>query len=207
MASQLTGGQMMKRLTKRRPARRAVLITSAVVIALVIAGSLAAFATAASVTPETVESWASGNAQVECQRAGCTFAEYAFKVEPWDEGDPSGTYAATGGASISITAHASGGEYKSFDWSISQGYVVHCVIVKAGTGALIYRYGEEGATGDSGLVGYANKGISHATFCYSKKPAPTGDLTITKQIVEAPNPDWNANKLSHNVTVPAPSNK
>lgn len=125
-----------------------------------------AVALAASVTPVVYDNWASGDAYEECGLAGCT-ATFAYKVEPWDDGDPSKDYNADGGAVITITAYEDEDEYKTFDWSISDGYVVHCVIVKAGTGALVYEYGTAGATDDTNLWAYDNKGVSHATFCYS----------------------------------------
>ncbi|NLF01628.1 MAG: hypothetical protein GX601_11695, partial [Anaerolineales bacterium] len=194
----------MKRRAKQTSARRLTVILSALVIALALVGSMAAMAIAAD-TVETRDSWQSGNASFECAQAGCTFSEFAYKVEPWDAGDPSGTYSAPGGASISITARGSGGEYKSFDWSISDGFVVHCVIVKAGTGALIYRYGEDGATSDGGLQGYQGKAVSHATFCYSKVTPQTGSLEITKTIVDAPDDTWGPEDFSITVTGPDPA--
>jgi hypothetical protein len=144
---------------EERTMKRKMLIASLVV---------AAVAVAASVVPVVYDSWTAGKAWDECQDAGCTASDFAYKVEPWDDGNPSGSYDADGGAVIAITAYEDENEYKTFDWSISTGYVVHCVIVKAGTGALVYEYGMDGVTGDTNVWAYQNKGVSHATFCYSK---------------------------------------
>lgn len=135
---------------------------------LIVSLFVGAVALAASVVPDEYDPWKPGDAYFECEQAGCTASDFAYKVEPWDEGDPSGDYVADGGAVITIDAYEDEGEYKTFDWSISSGYVVHCVIVKAGTGALVYKYGTDGTTSDSDLWAYLNKGVSHATFCYSK---------------------------------------
>jgi hypothetical protein len=141
------------------------------ILALVL---VLAFSTVAlAVTPEGPIDWDSASATVECARIGDY--DFAYKVEPWDAGDPSGDYTHEG-QTIGITAYGAGGEYRTFDWEASP-YPLGAVIVKAGTQALIYSY--SGASSDTGLYAPDGKAVSHATFCWN---APTGyeELTVRK---------------------------
>jgi hypothetical protein len=118
----------------------------------------------ASVTPELIDPWdPSGGADAECGRAtGCGCGD-AYKVDPWT---PSGF--THDGQTITIS-----GDAKTFDWTSTKH--VCCVIVKAGTGAYIFRY-PGGSYGDNGLYAPQNKDISHVTFCWD----PTDTTTTTE---------------------------
>jgi hypothetical protein len=121
-----------------------VLVTSSVVLA-------------ASVTPVLVDPWKSGDAYFECEQAGST-ADYAYKFDDWD-----GTTPLTGeeaGNTITI----SNADMYTFDWASE--WPVDVVIVKAGTGALLYWY--YGAYSDTYLWAPYDKEISHATFCFNE---------------------------------------
>jgi hypothetical protein len=140
-------------------------------------GLVLAFSTvvlAASVTPELYDPWESGDAYFECSQIEGEY-EFAYKVEPWDAGDPSGSYTHEG-QTIGITAYGAGGEYKTFDWEVSP-YPLGAVIVKAGTKALVYYYG--GVASDTGLYAPDGKAISHATFCWNA-PTDYEELTVSK---------------------------
>ena len=144
---------------------------------LLIFGLLLSFgsmASAASVVPELVDPWTSGNAEFECAQIGAG-TDFAYKIEPWDAGDPSGPYLSAGNT-ISITAYEDDGEYKTFDWESI--YPVFAVIVKAGTKAYVYEY--DGAYSDTGLYAPGSKGISHATFCFNQPEPELGTLTVNK---------------------------
>lgn len=131
--------------------------TIIVLIAMLAVGSTVL---AASVEPVLVDPWQSGNAEFECEQAGCE-GDYAYKIDEWDEENGmDGTYPTDEGNIITI----SNSDGKTFDWASE--YPVDCVIVKAGTGAYIYRY--DGAYNDTGLVAPEGKDISHVTFCYSE---------------------------------------
>jgi hypothetical protein len=122
------------------------------------------FEVMAAVEPVLIENWQSGDAAFECGQAGPCGA-FAYKVDEWDEDKGmDGTYTHVG---ATITISNSNG--KTFDWSISAGYTVCKVIVKASTGALIYSY--EDATSDAGLVAPEGKDISHVTFCFNETDA------------------------------------
>jgi hypothetical protein len=140
-------------------------------VALLFAGATGVMA--ASVTPETIDPWQSGDANVECAQAnqGTNCGEFAHKVDNWGAGGKDGTYEH---ADATITISDSDG--KTFDWSISDGYSVCAVIVKGGDAANIYYY-PPGTTSDSGLVAPPNTNtpdpadtfdISHVSFCFSK---------------------------------------
>ncbi len=138
------------------------------------------FTSNASVTPETVDPWQSGNAQSECQQAGCR-CPYAYKIDDWGENGMDGSYDTGVGNTITI----SGSDGYRFDWSSP--WPVCCVIVKGGTGANIFRYG--GAYGDGGLYapsrpagspGSPTYGISHVTFCFGPCEDERGSISGTK---------------------------
>ncbi len=105
--------------------------------------------------PVVYNDWKAGNAAFECGQIPGTYT-HAFKV---DAAAPNGTWVAEGNT---ITISNSNG--KVFDWSALYG--IGAVIVKAGTGANVWFYDPK-STGDTGLYGYANKDISHVTFCWS----------------------------------------
>jgi hypothetical protein len=132
----------------------------------------------ASVEPELHEDWESGNAAFECGQIG-SGGDFAYKVEPWDEGDPSGDYTYNGNT-ITIEAYydEEDEEYKSFDWTSD--YPVLAVIVKAGQDAYVYWY-PGGSTGDTDLIAPDNKGVSHATFCIDE---PGDGQIIVKKVID-----------------------
>ena len=148
------------------------LIIVAMVASIVPMGVLAAFATTgAGIDCVPYVDWKSGDAYAELNTdntiVGAPF-DFAYKVEPWDEGDPSGDYTHAGNT-ITITAYEDEGEYKSFDWSST--YPISVVVVKASTGACVYYY-ETPRTSDTGLTAYEGRGVSHATFGWFE---PDGD--------------------------------
>ncbi len=100
-----------------------------------------------------------GGAEEECAQAGGCENGFGYKV---DGAAPNGTYF-YGGASITIS-NTTG--YK-FDWSISSGYKVCAVIVKAGRGAAVYHYSGS-VSSDFGLIAPDGKEISHVTFCFAE---------------------------------------
>ena len=110
----------------------------------------------------TVTNWKSGNAAFECTAAGGD-CSYAYKIDEWNETfGMNGAYETLEGNSI-VILNSTG---KTFDWTSE--YPVCKVIVKAGRGAIIYTYPDGGVYGDSGLLGFQGKGISHVTFCYAE---------------------------------------
>ncbi len=132
-----------------------------------------------SVVPEVVDPWQSGNAQAECERAGCT-CPYAYKIDEWGQG-MDGTYTTDEGNTIEI----SGSDGYVFRWSST--WPVCCVIVKGGTGANIFRY--NGSHGDGllyapfrpeGSPGTPTYGISHVTFCFGPCDDGLGSICGTK---------------------------
>jgi hypothetical protein len=125
----------------------------------------------------SVTDWQSGDAADEClQAGGCS--GFSTKVDEWSENGMDGEYYEENAV---ITISNSDGI--TFDWSISEGYAVCKVIVKASTGAVIYTYND--ATSDFNLLGTLNynpknpesgvandtKDISHVTFCFKKTDA------------------------------------
>ncbi|MBC7231050.1 MAG: hypothetical protein H5T74_11755 [Actinobacteria bacterium] len=134
-----------------------------------------------SVQPEVVDPWQSGNAQAECERAGCA-CPYAYKIDGWGQG-MDGTYATGEGNAITIY----GSDGSAFYWSSV--WPVCCVIVKGGTGANIFRYGSGGSYGDGALYapfrppgspGDPTHGISHVTFCFGPPENGLGSICGTK---------------------------
>lgn len=112
----------------------------------------------------TVSNWKSGNAAFECAAAGGD-CSYAFKIDEWNEEfGMDGAYETPEGNSVVIL----NSDGKTFDWTSE--YPVCKIIVKAGRGAIIYSYPEGAVNGDSGLLGFQGKGISHVTFCYAEPP-------------------------------------
>jgi hypothetical protein len=139
-------------------------LTIMIMLMLVVVMPLA---TAASVEPEPIDPWdPSGGAESECLLAGGC-GDFAYKIEPWGM-DMDDTYD-NGNITISNSNNY------TFDWTSKN--PVCRVIVKAGTGANVYYYGFEypdGAYGDTELVAYDGKEISHVTFCYSSND---GEIT------------------------------
>jgi hypothetical protein len=131
--------------------------TIAIAITLVFVLAMSSAALAASVAPVVYTNWTSGNAAAECAQIG-TYA-YAYKV---DAAAPNGSWTHEG-----QTITISGSNGYTFDWSVSPN-PLGAVIVKAGTGALVYFY--SGAYSDTNLWAYENKEISHVTFCWNLKP-------------------------------------
>lgn len=108
-----------------------------------------------NVEPVAIDPWKSGDAKFECGQTSCD-NDFSFKI---DLAAPNGIYTTDKGNIITI----SNSDGKTFDWSSD--YPVCAVIVKAGTGALIYYYND--AYGDTGLSAFEGKDISHVTFCYN----------------------------------------
>jgi hypothetical protein len=150
---------------------------------LSLAASLAAFCpvgiafaeTGSGVTPTLIVGYQSGNAYSECKNYGGDCADLAWKI---NELPKNGVYNTStddfenipveGGPTITIEESTG----TSFDWSISEGYEVCAVIVKASIDALVYQY--DGAVSDTGLYSVTNTrngqlfDISHVTFCFKK---------------------------------------
>jgi hypothetical protein len=140
----------------------------------------------ASVEPVLYDSWKSGDAASECEQAGGC-GDFAWKVDasaPDGDYDTStdqyGNIPVVGGPTITI----SNSDGQIFDWSISEGYEVCAVIVKASTKALVYNY-PDGSSSDTDLNSvvkteavYDENGnlitpetyydVSHVTFCFNK---------------------------------------
>lgn len=149
-------------------------LTLLLAIVLAIGLTVPAAVMAASVTPVLVGPWISGDAEFECGQIG-SGADYAYKVEPWYAGDPSGEYYHAGNT-ITITAYDVDDEYKTFDWESE--FPVVAVIVKAGTQAYVYWY--YGAYSDTGLYAPGGKGVSHATFCFNEPVVTQATLSVIK---------------------------
>ena len=135
----------------------------------VFAFGIVGLASAASVEPELVDPWQSGNAQFECNQAGCE-GEFSFKIDSPSNGD----YDAGGGNTITISNY----DDKNFDWE-SEG-LVYCVIVVRGNIANVYRY-PGGEYSDTNLTGPGDFEISHITFCFDAPTETFDDLTVTKE--------------------------
>ena len=146
--------------------KKAIILSLALV--LTIGLLVPASVMAAAVDPVLVDPWTSGNAEFECSQVGT--CDFAYKVEPWDEGDPSGDYSHAGNT-ITITAYANAeGEYDRFDWQAT--LPVSTVIVVAGPKAFVYSY-DPAVSSDTGLVAPDGKAVSHATFCWDRGGPPT----------------------------------
>lgn len=104
-----------------------------------------------------LQTWSpAGGASAECAEAsrqlGISSCGFSFKVEPWVDGDYE--------SGISIK----NSDNNSFNWSSSGPVCI--IIVKAGTGAYLYK--ANGATSGSIELPYKAKGISHVSFCYGE---------------------------------------
>jgi hypothetical protein len=132
---------------------KATLVLTAIIMTL----SLVIHASGASVTPELWEDWQSGNAEFECGQIS-SGGDIAYKIDEWGGGGMDGDYVYAGNT---ITISNSDG--KTFDWASE--YPVVAIIVKAGTKAYVYRYGDGGVLSDTGLVAPEGKDISHVSFC------------------------------------------
>jgi len=143
------------------------------VLGLILVLGFSTVAMAASVVPVLFDLWTSGEADFECSQIGDY--DFAYKVDGWSESDPNGVYTHEG-QTITVKAYEAGGEYKTFDWEVSP-YPLGAVIVKAGTGTLVYYY--TGASSDTGLYAPDGKGVSHATFCWDA-PTDYEELTVSK---------------------------
>jgi hypothetical protein len=139
--------------------------TKAIYIALIFVLAISTVAMAASVTPITVDPWTSRDAAFECGQVGDY--DFAYKVDDWNVDDKDKPIFDGNGAwthaGQTITISNSNGY--TFDWAVNP-YPLGAVIVKAGTGALVYYY--EGVSSDTGLYAPSGKAISHATFCWDK---------------------------------------
>jgi len=133
--------------------------TKAIYIALIFVLAISTVAMAASVTPELIDPWKSGDAAEECGQLSNEY-DFAYKVDEWDQvNGMNGKYSHAG---QTITISNSNGS--TFDWAVTP-YPLGAVIVKAGTGALVYYY--NGVSSDTELVAPYRKEISHATFCWN----------------------------------------
>jgi hypothetical protein len=156
----------MKRWRVSRLARIAVLSVF-LVMSVPFTGAMAA-----SVDPVLFDPWQSGNAEFECNQAGCTEADYAYKIEGWGAENKDGTYEHEGN-----TITISNDDGYTFDWASE--YPVTCVIVVRGNIALVYYYGVDGAYSDTDLWGPNNQQISHVTFCFKEPPQAQKDWEFT----------------------------
>ena len=129
--------------------------TKAIYIALIFVLAISTVAMAASVTPELIDPWKSGDAAFECGQLPGKY-DFSYKV---DAAAPNGSWEHAG---QTITISNSNGS--TFDWEVTP-YPLGAVIVKAGTGALVYYY--NGVSSDTELVAPYRKEISHATFCWN----------------------------------------
>lgn len=156
--------------------------------ALMLSMSLATLVNAASVDPVYFGSWPSGNAEAECDEAGCT-ASFAYKIDSWDTVDPNGDHT-WGGNTITISnaemvPDNSKFEIFSFDWTST--YPVTCVIVSQGNIANVFYY-PNGLTGDTNLYGPSPYAISHVTFCWN---IPPPEIIVEKVI------DWGVKESAY----------
>jgi hypothetical protein len=150
---------------------KAKLGTKALSISLSLAmSSLLPGAAIAATTVEDLPSWQSGNAGFECSQIG--EYTYALKIaEGAGEGAPNTTETYTspeGDHTNTITISNSDGS--TFDWSAS-GNKIGAVIVKAGTGAKVYKYDPQQQS-DTALVAYQGREVSHITFCWNLDEEP-----------------------------------
>lgn len=129
-----------------------------IILALLLVLFVSSVVRAASVTPELVDPWRSGDAYKECRDNAGSTCDFAYKIDNNTAGNP--TVTTPEGNTITI----SNSNGYTFDWSSN--WPVCLVIVKAGTGAYLYWY--SGAYGDTGLSAPSGKEISHVTFCYNK---------------------------------------
>ena len=142
--------------------RIAFLFSLTLVLALAVSGTVLAAG-----DPVVKDNWKSGDAAFECAQIG--EYKYAYKVDEWDQyNGMDGGYTASfeDGHSNIITILNSGG--KVFDWNSSPNGI-GAVIVKAGTGSNVWFYDPQ-VKSDTGLYGYQDKDISHATFCWNPDP-------------------------------------
>jgi hypothetical protein len=146
---------------------------SAIVAVLVFVGAAAAF----SQTSQMVfNNWASGNAGAECLQVG-DFT-YAFKMnEGGSEGAPNITetadfYDMDGNFVHTNTITILNSDGKVFDYKTDPNGI-GAVIVKAGTGANVF-YNNPQVKSGTGLYGFDNKDVSHATFCWNLDLPPAG---------------------------------
>lgn len=96
-----------------------------------------------------------GDAAYECGQIGDY--EFAYKVDnPAENGD----YGPEDGQTITIW----GSDGYQFNWDVSP-YPLGAVMVKAGTGYLVYEYAS--ALGDTELVAPEGKQVSHVSFCWN----------------------------------------
>jgi hypothetical protein len=125
-------------------------------------------------TVQNYVTWNSGNAASECLQAGACEGGYSWKI---DAAAPNGEYNTNTDmydntpTEVNAVITISNSDGKSFDWSISDGFAVCAVIVKAGQGAAVYSYTD--ATSDNGLLSPKNSSgniadISHVTFCFKE---------------------------------------
>jgi hypothetical protein len=163
-------------------------VTLTIILFLLTVGTITVMG--ASVSPQLFDPWQSGNAEFECEQAGCN-AEFAYKVDDWDSDDPNGDHT-HGGNTISITAYEDPeeeGEFLSFDWESDN--PVYCVIVSRGNIANVYKY-PGGALSDTNLVAPGSHAISHATFCWDSDEPETCTIIVEKKI------DWGIGSYYYN---------
>lgn len=126
-----------------------------VLATLIIMLSIAAHASAASVDPVYFGEWQSGDAEDECEQAGCD-ADYYYKVDnPANNGD----YETPEGNTITIK------NSDTYTFDFESEHPVKCVIVSRGNIANVYYY-PDGVNSDTELTGPGEYQISHVTFCF-----------------------------------------
>jgi hypothetical protein len=143
---------------------------------LIFACTLLVFSPAAQasdVIPVTVLDWKSGDAAFECSQTLCD-ADFAWKIDGSPNGDVDLQNDDAGDDNVNTdfpaTITISNSDGVTFDWTMD--HAVCAVIVKGGTDANIYYYGDGGSFGDTGLHAPLNPNsgkyydISHITFCF-----------------------------------------
>jgi hypothetical protein len=123
--------------------------------------------------PSLIDPWKSGDAASECGQVPCCESAFHYKFDDWGEQETpfDGSYMMEDGNIISI----SNNDGYFFDFTSDS--PVSCVIVKGGTGALVYCFGEPVFSGtalyapirydkDGNSIGICE--ISHVTFCYNE---------------------------------------
>jgi hypothetical protein len=123
-------------------------------------------------TVEDLPSWTSGNAGAECALVGDYAYALKFAEAAGLEGAPniSDTYD-DGTHTNTITVSNSDGY--SFNWT-ANGNKIGAVIVKAGTGAKVYKYDPQ-QPADFNLVAYQGREVSHITFCWNLDIEPVAE--------------------------------
>ena len=122
-----------------------------------------------------------GGASVECDVLGGFANSVKWEV---DSGDLSLDLVGVD-PGITLDPSIDGGEIVSISWSVDDPFT-GSALLKSGTGYNIYSY--TNSSGDTGLVAYENRGLSHITFCWNGDPAPTPTPVSTPPPTATPTP-------------------